>query len=270
MEHSRTLGNTGLENLARRARQLGLSLVLALAALSAATAQAAERISALVGSEVFTPDGQRIGQVVDLAFDLANHRVDYYVVSVGNFLIEDSLIAVAPGALTPGTTENSLTLNSDNLVNAKRFNAENWPQKADVLAASSAATAPTSSTPAATPAAAIAGTGSATISDGRRQATLAGGKQEIIQLAPSAVATSAPRPASPKPVARAGSAPTPAFRQLDTDSNGELSPAEVDQQLPTIRGHADLDLDGSGGIDRFEYDLFQRTLAPALAPSLAP
>src|SRR5690606_13294597 len=57
------------------------------------------KASELKGRIVETRDGEELGRVQDFAIDLASGRIGYVVVSVGSFLIEDSLIAVAPDAL---------------------------------------------------------------------------------------------------------------------------------------------------------------------------
>src|SRR4051794_180293 len=52
-----------------------------------------------LGHVVMTRDGKELGTVRDFGIDEHTGRIVYVVVSVGSFLIENNLIAVAPDAL---------------------------------------------------------------------------------------------------------------------------------------------------------------------------
>lgn len=236
-------------------------IALALPAVSAAAAEPFEFGSAsavtkageLKGRVVETRDGEELGRIHDFAVDLESGRIAYVVVSVGSFLIEDSLIAVAPGALRASAdADRRLVLETDaaSLRNARRFAARgNWPTRADVLAAAGEREG------AADPAPGGAEDerprrGTATISDGNRTATLSAGERSIRFEGP-------PRtpPGSEDPQAAASERPSPGnrFERLDSDGDGVLNRAEIAHELNRSDSYSDIDLDGSGGIDPDEF-----------------
>ena len=110
---------------------------LGLAAMDALAASGPAKASGWLGHSVITRDGKELGTVRDLAIDEQSGRVVYLVVSVGSFLIENNLIAVAPDALVPaGTDDGTFLLLADpaGLKDAKRFASDaQWPKKADVI-----------------------------------------------------------------------------------------------------------------------------------------
>ena len=259
--------------------RFAIVVLASLAAAAATLGHAVERTSAIVGATVVTQDGQRVGQVVDLALDPATHRIDYYVVSIGSFLVADSLIAVHPDAMLQGPAAEELTIsvNPEALLDAQRFNATSWPETADLFADKTTRQTPSASTSASSgqPNQATQGqptklnaTGSATISDGRRQATLADGKKAIAEI--QATIAVAPEPAAAPSDPQAAStaanpkappstpAPYPAFAQLDDNGDGRLSRREIGSYLRKHQGFSRVDLDDSGGIDRFEYDVLRQ------------
>ena len=89
-----------------------------------------------LGHAVTTRDGKELGTVRDFAID-EHGKVIYLVVSVGSFLIENNLIAVAPDALAPSRANDNvleLAADPDALVKAQRFASDSrWPTKPDVL-----------------------------------------------------------------------------------------------------------------------------------------
>src|SRR5512147_461503 len=77
-----------------------------------------------LGHVVTTRDGKELGTVRDFGIDEHSGKVVFVVVSVGSFLIENNLIAVAPDALVRTRGDAGvLVLDSDanNLKDAKRF-----------------------------------------------------------------------------------------------------------------------------------------------------
>jgi sporulation protein YlmC with PRC-barrel domain len=77
----------------------------------------------LIGREIQTTQGQKVGEVKDMVVDLESGRVLYTIVSAGGFLgINDELTAVAPGAFS-SSGETKLTINADKekLTAAPRF-----------------------------------------------------------------------------------------------------------------------------------------------------
>lgn len=215
---------------------------------------AVQKAGELKGRLVETRDGEELGRVHDFALDLASGRIAYVVVSVGSFLIEDSLIAVAPDALRESAdADGRLVLETDaaSLRGAARFSAGDWPIRADVLAS-----APRSSGDADTPdhdgTAAPARRGTATISSDRKTATLSAGEKSIrVEARPP----SEPAPAvSPIPPLRERRAPDSPFGRLDRDGDGLLNRAEIAHELDRDDNYSDIDLDASGTIDPAEFD----------------
>jgi sporulation protein YlmC with PRC-barrel domain len=151
----------------------------------------------LVGRLVETRDGEELGRVRDVAIDLASGRIGYVVVAVGSFLIEDSLIAVAPGALRESAeVDGPLVLETDaaSLRNARRFAGDDWPLRADVLPTGNSGRAAPGDATDTTGTAAAPARGSAVISDGTRTATLSDGERSIRDAKPDDVQRAGPNP----------------------------------------------------------------------------
>lgn len=209
------------------------------------------RASDLVGRTVETRDGAELGKVQDYAVDLASGRIAYVVISVGSFLIDDSLIAVDPRALRQTAERGGplvLEAQPEELRDAQRFAADGWPLEADVLADAGEITA--SSGGAREPAAGEraagqpARRGSATISDGTRTATLSAGERSIRVVEP------------PAPAAPPADAATP-FERLDSDGDGSLDRAEIAHQLSREDSFSAIDADGDGAVDRDEFEAWR-------------
>lgn len=224
----------------------------------------------LLGTRVETRDGEDLGRISDFAVDLDSGRIAYVVVSVGSFLIEDSLLAVDPVALQAAPDNpDRLVIHADTetLRAARRFSAGDWPLAADVTGSPRQ--------PEGQPGAgadpdqdASADHGRATISDGRKTATLSAGERRIQLNEP---AESAPAPDSG---AEAGAAaesagadaagdaprrrPDTRFGRLDRDGNGALNRAEIAHELSRDDRFADIDRNGDGVIDAAEFDLWQQ------------
>lgn len=226
-----------------------LGLVMCISAVIApTTASATVKASDYVGRHVITDDGQRLGLVADLALADDGGSIRYVVVSVASFLVDNRLIAVAPDALGVAADGEQLVVYSGDLDNAKRFDADNWPAAADVTASSERpAGAVASDSPAPERSTRGFSGGTATISNRWRTAILDGDRREIIDNKPAGGQAGIP-------------VPLPAFSTLDRNSNGRLGRREIGAYLRSDRGYGDIDLDDSGGIDDFEYDVYAESI----------
>jgi len=235
-----------------------LSGVLAAGAVSADTTKA----SSWIGRVVVTADGELLGRIEDLAVDVDEKRVQFVVVSVGSFLIDDNLIAVHPDALGPSVDGRYLVVYTDDLDGARRFGANSWPTAPDVLA--SADRRPVTVDDDAGVGDADAGSADdrvATISDGRRTATIKSGERNSrIESAPSARPQLSKREVQPKQYQGSGAEPLFAdseFQRLDENGDGFLSRSEIGPRLQSHVRYQDYDLDGNEGIDAFEFQLLK-------------
>ncbi len=213
-----------------------------------------------VGRTVVTTDGEPLGRIEDLALDVEARQIAFWVISVGSFLIEDSLIAVHPDALGPSAQGDALVLHSDGLAQARRFNETSWPDAPDVLATDPADDAKLVSAAADAPPSqpGFARSGSATISDGRRQAIFADGEQRIESLRGGSQPGTAAASGDAAPVGVDPQSLTlPAFSELDRNGDGLLDRREIGPRLGRSETFTAVDVDSSGDIDTFEFDLLR-------------
>jgi len=234
------------------------------------------RASDWLGRAVVTADGQEVGTVRDLAFD-ANGRIAYAVVSVGSFLIENNLIAVAPDALVPSPNDDGylrLAADPDSLRQATRFATDGrWPARPDVVRSAGAptiATQPAAPKPAAANGAAEPATsGTATITSPTRTAHLSASERYISENPaerPAIEAATAKKTAS----AHAGAMPpltpksdaTP-FERLDRDGDGVLNRSEFAHQMSPKDSYSRIDHNANGVIDPDEFEAFEQAAEPA-------
>jgi sporulation protein YlmC with PRC-barrel domain len=224
-----------------------------------------------LGHAVTTRDGKELGTVRDFAIDERSGKVVYVVVSVGSFLIENNLIAVAPDALVPSRLNDSvLELDADPnaLVKAQRFASDSrWPAKAEVLrgdghalAASGGAAAVPSETVATSPTASP--TGSATIESRSKTAHLSASERYIkdaaLPPAPPAAATgskSAPATSAPK---QARLEPITKFDRLDADGDGVLNRSEFAPVISPGDRYGKIDANADGVIQPQEFDAYEQ------------
>lgn len=248
--------------------KLIVALALVVTSLSLQAAQW-RKASDWLGLPVVTNQGDKVGQVEDFAIDFESGELRYVVVSVGSFLIKDALIAVSPAVLS--RDDSQLVIASDNVSSARRFGPDSWPDEADVVAdGRTGSNAGSGSNPAQGGGGATAGggqpvarlptSGVATISSNRRTATLSAGERRIEDVRSSrqgpTLTPSTTADVSSPAITRVPNGPLPKFGALDENRNGVLSRREIGAWLTQDEGYTDLDLDSSGTVDRFEYDIF--------------
>ncbi|MFN7139046.1 MAG: PRC-barrel domain-containing protein, partial [Limisphaerales bacterium] len=88
------------------------------------------RASELVGMNVRNQQGEQIGEIRDVVLDLNTGHVAYAVINADRFLdTRNELVAVPPSLFTT-TDARTVSLNAtrNNLMNAPRFQRENWAQ----------------------------------------------------------------------------------------------------------------------------------------------
>ena len=252
---------------------------LGLAANAPPTAFASDaqvhKASDWLGHAVTTRDGKELGTVRDLAID-EHGKVIYVVVSVGSFLIENNLIAVAPDALTPSRASDNvleLAADPDALVKAQRFASDSrWPAKADVLrgeghaiaaSGSAAATQPPTIAPASTGSPTDLPSGSATIESRSKTARLSGGERYIKSAEPppappvtlKSAPTSSPKQARLEPITK--------FDRLDVDGDGVLNRSEFAPVISRGDRYGKVDANADGVIQPQEFDVYEQGHAAA-------
>ncbi len=220
-------------------------------------------VSELLGRVVVTPQGELLGRIEDLRVDLEGARIEFVVVSIGSYLIDDNLVAVHPDALGASQDGNYLVVYTDDLDAARRFSAGNWPAAPDVLPSADRA-------PVVVDQEQVAGSQGdtarsdtdvvATISDGRRTATMKEGdaRGTIEEAYPERRVAVQDKPVTPKVYQSNPSTvlSTRSFDKLDDDGDGYLSRREIAVQLDRTQTFAEFDLDGNDGIDAFEYQFW--------------
>lgn len=229
--------------------------------MGSVTAETA-KASSWVGRVVVTQDGELLGRIEDLAVDLDNKRIDYVVVSIGSFLIDDNLIAVHPDALGESEDGRYLVIYTENLDAARRFGSNSWPTQPDVLPSEDRQPVAVDEMDTEEETGFDADR-VATISDGRRTAIMKAGERSAqIEVSPGAPPPAAAGPeVRPKRFAQDGS-PAPLladseFERLDDNGDGYLSRSEIGARLARDVRYQDYDLDGNDGIDPFEFQIMK-------------
>ncbi len=90
-----------------------------------------EKSSVLIGTEVRNYQGEKLGNLSELAIDVESGRVVNAIVSIGGFLgVGDTLIAIPPGALHPDPTHKIIQLDADKakLKAAPAFELSKWTE----------------------------------------------------------------------------------------------------------------------------------------------
>ena len=88
----------------------------------------------LSGTDVKNAQGENLGHVKDIMFDVQNHRAVYYVLSFGGFLgMGDKQFAVPPEAMKLNAADDCFVLNIDQerLKNEPGFDKDHRPNMAD-------------------------------------------------------------------------------------------------------------------------------------------
>lgn len=239
-------------------------LVFIVALGLSAQLEAAEwrKASDWLGMTVVTSNGDNVGKIEDFALDLESGEVSYVVVSVGSFLIKDALIAIAPSALA--LEAGQLVISADSVSDARRFGEDSWPAQPDVPAGAKTNRVNNATSSSANPAVqagtSLPSSGVATISSNRRTATLSADERRIEDVQPIAAgATSSANQkssASTPTITRVANGPLPSFGTLDKNRNGVLNRREIGSWLTQSDSYDEVDLDSSGTVDRFEFDIF--------------
>ncbi len=264
------LRNSILRNSLRQGLNHAL-VVVGLAGFAAdAGAASPARASGWLGHSVITRDGKELGTVRDLAIDEQTGKVVYLVVSVGSFLIENNLIAVAPDALAPAGTDDGVYLllaDPSGLKDATRFASDGqWPKKADVVRSEAPTTVAATQTaePAAPVPAATASpaTGTATIESRSKTAKLSASERVITATAPPPSPTKSATATTP---ATSASRPPPLtqFDHLDKDGDGVLNRSEFAQVISPKDSYSKIDTNANGVIEPKEFDTYQEAHRPS-------
>jgi len=90
--------------------------------------------SSLDDTEVYSSDGEHVGEISEIMIDVPRGRVAYAVLSTGGFLgMGDTLHAIPWSALVMDTDAKCfrLGLTADRIKNAPGFNKDSWPGMAD-------------------------------------------------------------------------------------------------------------------------------------------
>ena len=227
-------------------RRLYATCALVIAGLSALPLSAdVSRASDWIGRVVLTEGGELLGRVEDFALN-ESMKVQFVVVSVGSFLVDDNLIAVDPAVLQPSQDGEYLRIPNTALAGAPRFNDGSWPDEAQIFARQE--TAEASGVPP------MSGGGSATIESRAKRATLSSGQARPTIEVREPVATPAP-PAAKRYTQGIieDDATSAEFIAVDANEDGYIDRRELGARLKPGQAFSDIDLDGNGGIDVFEF-----------------
>ena len=259
----------------KTSKEISVSRTLILGALFCAmlapTSSFAEstKASAWVGRVVVTTEGELLGRIEDFAIDVENKSVDFVVVSIGSFLIDDNLIAVHPDALGLSADGLYLVLYTDDLDSAQRFGKENWPSTAGVMPSQErvAVNVEPDQVDAENTESGFESNRSATISSANRTATMKAGEKRatIENRRPPAAqrrVSSRTGEVARKKFSGDGAPPVMAdseFDRMDDDGDGYLSRREIGARLASGVKFNDFDFDGNEGIDAFEFQLLKES-----------
>jgi len=151
---------------------------------------------------------------------------------------------------------------------AHRFNADSWPDSADVRSVthSQASENGESGGSSGGESTTLSTTGTATITSGSKKATYKNGKRELVN-GPIRGASLASNPPPKRTPARRVDRVVPNFKNLDSNKDGRLSRSEIGVQLNKRSGFGELDADANGAIDDFEYEAYRQRQATQIRRS---
>lgn len=253
-----------MKKLVQSLQRALLSASLILLAMSAQTE--VTRVSDWLGRVVLTSEGELLGRVEDLAIK-DGQTIEFVVVSVGSFLVDDNLIAVAPDALIEATNEDYLTISVEALEKAPRFNEGSWPGQAQVvdrnrdssaveLEVDDADLPPPGTSGRSGLATIVSDDRKGTITDGQLEATI----EQQVKPAASPQVAGGPQPKQiTEGILEQGDGGVE-FRRMDSNQDRYLSRREIGANLPAEKLFADYDLDSNGGLDSFEFRVLQEDL----------
>jgi len=92
------------------------------------------KASSIIGTGVFNPEGDSLGDIKEVVIDPSTGRVAYVVVSFGGFLsMGEKLFAIPFSAFRYNVTKNEYVLNvsRERLEEAPGFDSGQWPSMSD-------------------------------------------------------------------------------------------------------------------------------------------
>lgn len=92
------------------------------------------KASSIIGTSVFNPEGDSLGDIKEVVIDPSTGRVAYVVVSFGGFLsMGEKLFAIPFSAFRYNVTNNEYVLNvsKERLEEAPGFDSGQWPSMSD-------------------------------------------------------------------------------------------------------------------------------------------
>jgi len=225
-----------------------------------------------LGHVVITRDGKELGTVRDFAIDARSGKVVYIVVSVGSFLIENNLIAVAPDALSGvGSAAGTLRLEADPaaLQGVQRFAVDGrWPAAPGVVRTEGASISTPAEPAASEGAAPPPATGTATIESRSKSAHLSASERYIKQTPPPVPEPLPATAAKPTLSKATGTSPTAAstarlepitkFDHLDKDGDGVLNRSEFAPVISPKDSYSKIDSNANGVIEPQEFDAYEQ------------
>lgn len=88
----------------------------------------------LEDTDVYNPEGQKLGEIEEFMIDLDSGQISYAVLSFGGFMgVGDKLFAIPWPALEVDTVNERIILdvNKEQLEDAPGFDKDNWPETPD-------------------------------------------------------------------------------------------------------------------------------------------
>ena len=92
------------------------------------------KASTIIGTKVFNPEGESLGEIKEVVIDPSMGRVAYVVVSFGGFLsLGEKLFAIPFSSFAYNVARNEYVLDvpKERLIEAPGFNPDYWPTMSD-------------------------------------------------------------------------------------------------------------------------------------------